>query len=162
MSQIEKNKAELWKDIKKIAEMPLNRNSAATLVNYVAVYDALCKVSHHLMDSQEETMEESAELHFNRKMAEEWAAALENADGTKGPHFSMEKAKELMTQFSVDCDAILFWVVLNAVYSDDVLVAKKHNVNTAEYYVDMAKAWINDKDAVKDKATAYYTYIVRH
>lgn len=31
-----------------------------------------------------------------------------------------------------------------------------------EYYVDMAKAWIDDQDAVPDKAAAYYTHVVKH
>ena len=30
-----------------------------------------------------------------------------------------------------------------------------------EFYIDMAKSWIDDKDAVSDKVYAYYTYIVR-
>ena len=99
---------------------------------------------------------------FNRQMAEEWTARMENADGTRGSHFSMEKVKEAMKQYNVDCDPLEFWVVINAVYSDDVAVAKKHNVNTMEYYVDMAKAWIEDQDAVLNKLAAYYTYVVKH
>ena len=31
-----------------------------------------------------------------------------------------------------------------------------------DFYVDMASAWINDKDAVKDKAWAYFEYVVKH
>lgn len=33
--------------------------------------------------------------------------------------------------------------------------------DTVEFYVDMAKAWLNDKDAVKHKAAAYYECVVR-
>lgn len=32
----------------------------------------------------------------------------------------------------------------------------------AEFYADMAHAWLDDKDAVEDKAAAYYCYVVQH
>ena len=52
---------------------------------------------------------------------------------------------------------------LNAVYSDYVKIAKKHGVGgNMDYYVDMALAWLDDKDAVQDKAAAYYRYVVKH
>lgn len=52
--------------------------------------------------------------------------------------------------------------VKRSVYSDYCAVAKKHGVNNVDFYADLAKAWLHDKDAVKDKAAAYYEYIVKH
>ena len=39
---------------------------------------------------------------------------------------------------------------------------KKHDVATMQFYVDMAKAFLDDEDAVKDKLEQYYRYVVRH
>lgn len=98
---------------------------------------------------------------FDEHMAREWTAMMENEDGTKGPHWTMEQAKKVLEQRNLRCDPYEFWAVLNAIYSDDVAVAKKHGVNKMDYYVDRAVAWLEDKDAVKDKAAAYYEYIVK-
>ena len=98
---------------------------------------------------------------FNRDMAEEWTKKLENADGSKGPHWTLDQAKQAMRQYDLICDPYEFWAVLNAIYSDDCKVARKHGVNTLEYYVDRAEAWLHDKDANEGKAALYYTTIVK-
>ena len=98
---------------------------------------------------------------FSRDMAEEWTKKLENADGSKGPHWTLDQAKQAMRQYDLICDPYEFWAVLNAIYSDDCKVARKHGVNTLEYYVDRAEAWLHDKDANKGKAALYYTTIVK-
>ena len=41
-------------------------------------------------------------------------------------------------------------------------VAKKHGVNKMDFYADLAKAWLEDEDAVEDKAGKYFQYIVKH
>jgi hypothetical protein len=66
-----------------------------------------------------------------------------------------------MRQYDLICDPYEFWAVLNAIYSDDCKVARKHGVNTLEYYVDRAEAWLHDKDANKGKAALYFTTIVK-
>lgn len=99
---------------------------------------------------------------FNEHTAKAWTSKMENEDGTSGPHWTMEQAKKVIEQRGLRCDPYEFWAVLNSIYSDDVAVAKKHGVNKLDYYVDRAVAWLEDKDAVKDKAAAYYEYIVKH
>lgn len=99
---------------------------------------------------------------FDQDMAEEWTAHMENEDGTVGPHWPLDKIKQELNQRGIKCDPVKFWAVINSIYSDDVAVAKKHSVNTMDYYIDRAKAWLDDKDAVTDKAAAYYQYVVRH
>ncbi len=99
---------------------------------------------------------------LTREMAEEWTANMENEDGTRGPHWPFERIQKEMEQHGVKCDPVKFWAVINAIYSDDVAVAKKHGVNTMEYYIDRTKAWLEDKDAVQDKVGAYYMYVVEH
>ena len=54
-----------------------------------------------------------------------------------------------------------WYALLNSLYSDYSAVAKKMNVNTLDFYVCMAKAFLDDPDAVEDKLSAYYEYVVK-
>lgn len=98
---------------------------------------------------------------MTKEMAEEWTAGMKNEDGTKGPHWKMEQVKQVMAQKGIQCDPYEFFVVLNAMYSDYCSVFKKHGVNTIDMYVDTACAWLNDSDAMPNKASRYYEYIVK-
>lgn len=99
---------------------------------------------------------------FTHETAKEWTSSMHNEDGTKGPHWTMEQVKQVMSQRGIKHDPAVFWAILNSMYSDYCAVFKKHGVNNMDFYVDMASAWINDKDAVKDKAGAYFEYVVKH
>ena len=99
---------------------------------------------------------------FTPETAKEWTKSMHNEDGTKGPHWTMEQVKQVMSQRGIKHDPAVFWAILNSLYSDYCAVFKKHGVNNMDFYVDMTSAWINDKDAVKDKAGAYYEYVVKH
>lgn len=101
--------------------------------------------------------------HFDRQMAEEWAENMENEDGTRGPHWSMEKVKNIMAQRGMSGSPWAFYIALNATYSDLCNVFKKYGINTVDAYVDFAKSfWLEDKDSVPDKLAAYYEYVVEH
>lgn len=102
------------------------------------------------------------EMKLTREMAEEWMMGLENEDGTKGPHWSMDQARQVMQQRGIEADPATYWAVLNMMYSDYCKVFKKHGVgDRVDFYADMAAAWINDRDAdPKKKTAAYYQYVV--
>jgi len=93
--------------------------------------------------------------------AKTWTAEMENEDGTTGPHWTMEQTKQIATQKGVTCDPVEFWVAMNMVFSDYYSVAKKLNVNNTDFYVEMAKAFLDDKDAQPDKLARYYEYVVK-
>lgn len=99
---------------------------------------------------------------FTEHMAKEWTARMKNGDGTTGAHWPMEQVKQLMQQRGINADPAEFFAVLNSVYSDYYTVAKKHNVHNIDFYIDIAKAWLEDKDAVPDKVAAYYECVVKH
>ena len=50
----------------------------------------------------------------------------------------------------------VFPAVTNAMYSDSSVVGQRDKLDTPEFYAYMAKAWLNDPDAVKNKACMYY------
>lgn len=100
---------------------------------------------------------------FSQMTAEKWARSMENADGTNGAHWSMEQVKQVMAQKGVNCDPWEFYAAINAMYSDYSKVLKKHGVgDKLDVYVDLAKAFIDDKDAYPDKMARYFQYIVKH
>lgn len=97
---------------------------------------------------------------LDEEAAKEWTQHMENADGTKGPHWSMDQTKQVTAQKNIAEDPLDFWVAINMMYSDYCVMAKKHNVNTVDFYVDMAKAFLDDKDAKPDKLGRYYHAVV--
>lgn len=103
--------------------------------------------------------------HMTRETAEEWTRRMRNEDGTTGPHWSMEQVKQLREQKKElqDFDLADVYAVLNMMYSDYCEVAKKFNVNNMDFYVCMAKAWLNDEDAGagKAKTAIYYECIAK-
>lgn len=98
---------------------------------------------------------------MDKQTAIEWCKAMENEDGTRGPHWSMDQARQVMEQNKIHCDEVEFFVALNMMYSDYCEVAKKHGCSNAEFYAGMAKAFLDDKDANRNKLSRYYEYIVR-
>lgn len=106
-------------------------------------------------------MDEHSHKKFTKEMAEEWTSKMENEDGTRGPHWSMEQIKQVMAQKNIELDPIEFYLAMNMMYSDYCKVAKKLNVNNSEFYANMAKAFLEDKDAGgSDKLMRYYKYVV--
>lgn len=96
---------------------------------------------------------------FSCEMSRAWTTKMQNADGTKGPHWTFEQAKKLMEQHGVSYDPCAFWSTLNMVYSDYCSVAKKYGVNKDGFYIDLAKAFLLDADAKPDKLARYYEYV---
>lgn len=98
---------------------------------------------------------------LTKEKAEEWTRKMENEDGTTGPHWTMDQIKQVMAQRNIDCDPLEFYVAINMMYSDYCKVAKKLNVNSVDFYADMAKAFLDDKDAGEHKLEKYFEYIVK-
>lgn len=91
--------------------------------------------------------------------AEEWCDSMVNADGTKGCHWTLEQTQDVAKQRNITCDPNDFWAVMNMMYSDYCQVAKRQSVDTPGFYADMAKAFLEDPDAVDGKAYLYWDCI---
>ncbi|MFR4278318.1 MAG: hypothetical protein ACLT2D_05050 [Oscillospiraceae bacterium] len=92
--------------------------------------------------------------------AEKWVGGMKNADGTVGAKWAPDHVLKMMHERGIDCDPIEFWCAMNAVYSDFCEVLMDHGCTGTDLYLDLAKAWLEDKDAVPDKARVYYECIV--
>ena len=96
---------------------------------------------------------------LTEEVATAWVEDLENTDPEhpKGPKWNREAVKPLAIKhgFTTTEKQLEFWAVMNMMYSDYAETAKKHGVSTLDFYADMAKSWMRDKDAVEHKTAAY-------
>lgn len=99
---------------------------------------------------------------FSLEEAKAWTRAMDNEDGTRGAHWTLEQAKQLLEDRGLDLDPTSFWAALCMVYSDYSAVAANYKVGgNIEFYIDLAKAFLEDKDAPGDKLARYYREIVQ-
>ena len=102
---------------------------------------------------------------LTREMAEDWVENMESSDPAKphGGKWTMDQVKPVAQKYGVPTEGdrfVEFWAVMNALYSDYYAVAKKYNMLNPDFFADMAMAFINDQDAVRNKAAVYYECIV--
>lgn len=93
----------------------------------------------------------------------EWAKNLKNSDGSSGAHWSMEDTETVRKARNInDCKPEDFWITMNMMYSDYQGVAKKYGIDKPEFYADMARGFLMDKDSKqgREKLEAYYEYVV--
>lgn len=95
---------------------------------------------------------------FTEADAREWTARMENTDDTTGQHWPMAQTTAVMVSKGYHYDPAVWYAAMNMIYSDYFKTAKKHGVNTVEFYADMAEAFLDDKDAggPEEKISAYY------
>ena len=136
----------------------MDENVAAKLNAYNSAYNAVCQWSEEPKPAKKDVSDKT----FTLDVAEEWASKLQNEDGSSGPHWTMEQAKRIMAQRNLSLDPTEFWIAINLIYSDFSPVAKKHGVGgNLDFYVDMTKAFLNDKDAGPNKIARYYECVVK-
>ena len=102
---------------------------------------------------------------MTREMAEDWVNSMEGSDPDKqhGGKWTTEQIKPIAQKYGVPTEGERFWefyAVMNAMYSDYYPVAKKYNVLSPDFFADLSMAFINDKDAMENKAAMYYECIV--
>lgn len=90
--------------------------------------------------------------HLDEELARKWVANMDNKDGSKGGHWTMEQTNTLAGNHN----KYDFYAVLNMMYSD--YYNPKFDTNT---YVELAKDWLDDADVGDEKTLKYYMKIVR-
>lgn len=100
------------------------------------------------------------------KDIEKWSSALVNADGTKGKHFKKEQVEHLAKQIGFDVHRVggmqVFCMATNMMYADYCAAARKFGADVPEFYAEMAKAFLEDKDfggTPEEKLWLYYKCI---
>ena len=98
---------------------------------------------------------------LTKEKAEQWVRSMQNANGTRGQNWNMEQAKHIMTRYGYQCDPLEFYVALNMMKSDYSKAAAQLGMDKEEFYAAMAKAFLMDEDAHKDKLARYWQYVVK-
>lgn len=140
--------------------VPMDEDVAKKLSSYNNAYNAICQWEEE-EDHDTKDISDTGSA-FSLDTARAWTKKMKNADGTQGPHWTLEQAKQIMAQRKIGLDPVQFWVTLCMVYSDFSPVAKKHGLGgSLDFYADMAQAFLTDKDAKPNKLSRYYENIVQ-
>lgn len=109
------------------------------------------KAKGHVPEENEEELTE--------ERVRKWVNGMKNGDGKTGAHYQMDQAELLRANHCPQCDKLEFWGCINMMHSDYYEVAKRLNVDRPEFYANMAKAFLMDKDAPDNKLAMYITYV---
>jgi len=121
---------------------------------------------HDMVDHRRYMRDYGAPEMFTKKDIDAWESMMKNEDGTRGSHFRTEQVKRACESAGIDCEEFgddVFDLAMNMQYSDYCKVAKKYGVDRPEFYADMAKAFLRDKDfegKPEEKLYLYYKTIV--
>lgn len=160
MSKI--TKAWLDSQIEQELERGCCANAVHDLAALMTVRDGLCGTEKYDMHGKASDSRSEARLSKDDALA--WVESMKAADGTHGgkwKHMSETDPLADHAGLSSEKQRIEFFAIVNAMYSDYCMVARKHGVDTPSFYADMARAWILDEDAQDGKAEKYYEYIVK-
>lgn len=102
---------------------------------------------------------------FNEATATEWAKTMIYEDpAVRGPKWTPDQVRPIAEQKGIPANGEKFWqfyAMMNAMYADYYKVAEKFGANTTDFYACMAKAFMDDKDAVDNKTEMYKMYVVK-
>ena len=148
----------LYTKLREAMEKPVTLGSAEEVGLYAKTIRRLEK-----LDCRED-QPEAAE--FDRETAMQWAERMQNADGSTGPHWTMEQTTAVAESMGIQEHEIPRWawgVTMNMMYSDYYPVAVEFGINRPEFYAALAKAFLLDKDGPgpERKLMEYYEHIVR-
>lgn len=95
-----------------------------------------------------------------------WVASMHNTDGTTGAHWALDQTTSVARQYGIIFEHISpedFYVALNMIYSRYGQTLKKAGISDVSVFVELAKDFLFDIDAVspKKKLHCYYKKIVK-
>lgn len=104
--------------------------------------------------------------HFDEEHARYAVEGMENEDGSKGPHWTVEETTSVANQMGINLKSEKhnkwdWYVAMNMIYSDfyKAVVAMTGGAST-KHFAELTKAWICDKDISEGKMWHYYVYIM--
>ena len=150
----------LYHKLHEAMEKPVTLGSAEEVMVYA---DTICAL-HKLGDDH--FRESTKMMEFTEDDAKAWTARMKNADGSTGPHWTMEQTTAVAESMGIQAPVVPRWawgVTMNMIYSDYYPVAVEFGINRPEFYAALAKAFLLDKDGPgpERKLMEYYEHIVR-
>lgn len=103
---------------------------------------------------------QEAGKHLTREKAEQWVQNMRGGDH-RGGKWKFDEIRQYAQNYGVTGEqkVIDFFAVMNAMYSDYHKVARMFGVDKTDFYAELAKAFLDDEDAVEGKAAIYYECI---
>ena len=104
-------------------------------------------------------------MKMNEKMAIEWANNMDYATGEQGARWKPNDVKPFADKLGFPYGSERFWcfyAIMNAMYADYGKTLKKYGCDEPEIFAELAKDFIEDPDAVKNKTMIYYNFIAEH
>ena len=148
----------LYEKLREAMEKPVTLGSAEEVGLYAKTIRRLEKLDCRT----DETYAEA----FDRETAIHWAEHMQNADGSTGPHWTMEQTTAVAESMGIQAPVVPQWawgVTMNMMYSDYYPVAVEFGLNRPEFYAALAKAFLIDKDGPgpERKLIKYYEHVVK-
>lgn len=128
-------------DMKKLGDM------LAEIIEYT-------KESHH--EIYEEYKMELYEMAYGKKINEEMAEKWVKEMKPIGVHWTIEDTTNAMQSLGYNFDRVDFYVVANMMYNDYFDLVKDDETLALK----LAKDWLDDVDAKKDKLYCYWKYVI--
>ena len=149
--KIKAYKAKLCEALEACMAEPVSSRSVGSCT---MLMDALCKADKITMESESST--------FTEDDARRWTEHMENDDGSMCAHWTLEQTTAVANSIGVHVDPWIWFAALNMEDSDNFEVAQKYGLDRPEYYADLAKAFLFDKDGggPEAKIAGYYHGIV--
>ena len=155
-------KARLEKELAEFMKLPVTEGSAEAVKRMIECLDAVEHLGHCPgVEDDAHTSERltDSELHA-------WLQRMDNADGSTGQHWTKDQTASIAAAIGVTFDHVTaeeFCAAMNMMYSDYYFVGVKYGVDRTEFYADLAKAFLFDKDgpAPSEKLAEYYHEIVK-
>ena len=96
------------------------------------------------------------EMAYGKKISEEMAEKWVKDMKPVGLHWTMEETTNAMQSLGYTFDKVDFYVVANMMYNDYFDIVK----DDEELALKLAKDWLDDVDAKKDKLYCYWKHII--
>lgn len=155
-------KARLEKELSEFMKLPVTEGSAEAVKSMIECLDAVEHLEH--CAGIEDDARTSERLTDDELRA--WLQNMGNADGTTGQHWTEDQTGSIARVIGVSFDHVTpseFCAAMNMMYSDYYPVGVKYGIDRAEFYADLAKAFLFDKDgpAPSEKLAEYYHEVVK-
>ena len=149
----------LYHKLHEAMEKPVTLGSAEEVMVYA---DTICAL-HKLGDDH--FRESTKMMEFTEADAKAWTARMKNADGTTGPHWTMEQTTAVAESMGIQAPVVPRWawgVTMNMMYSDYYPVAVEFGLNRLSSTPRWQRRFCSTgRTGGNRKLMAYYEHIAK-
>ncbi len=159
----------LMKDLERDGKVCAHDYSRHRMI--ASIIETICNIDKMLDKDDDDGSYGRSDEHEHKheltpEMEKAWASSMENTDGSKGAHWTVEQTTAVAEQNGVRFDHITptdWMIALNMIYSDYGKTLTEAGIADVDVFAKLAKDFLFDEDAVepKEKLYYYYKYIVK-